>query len=156
MRARGFLLSFTVTALVVAPFVLEAEAPPQFASVRVAPAPGQDSRVGQLTFHSELVKNDGKHAIIRVTTTNDTGQPVRADVVAALMQRPITSPMARMVPPPREVVTAELKLALAPGEHFGRTITVTLPSGPRAPSPFFTLVRAPAPVAAPQAQFARR
>jgi len=127
MRYRTFLLSFTATALLAAPFLLEAEAPPPFAQAKVAPAPGWDSEVGGLKFHSTLVKADKGVAIFKVETRNASETAIDTEVTASLMLHPSVSPMARMVPPPRELSVTAIHLTLAPGERFSRTITVKLP-----------------------------
>lgn len=128
MSIKPFLLSFTATALLAAPFILEADAPPQLAEVRVAPGPGQDTMVHGIAFHSVLLKRDAKSATLRVTAQNPSATPIRTEVAAELMMMPQTSPMARMVPPPREVAAAPIAVSLAPGQKIIQTITVKLPA----------------------------
>ena len=128
MSCKPFLLSFTATALLAAPFVLQADAPPQLAEVRVAPAPGQETVVNGINFHSVLLKRDAKTATLRVTAQNPTATPIRTEVAAELMMAPQTSPSARMVPPPRELATAPIAVDLAPGAKITQTITVKLPA----------------------------
>ncbi len=128
MSYKPFLLSFTATALLVAPFVLQADAPPQLAEVRVAPGPGQETMVNGVTFHSVLLKHDAKTATLQVTAQNPSASPIQTEVVAELMMRPSTSPMARMVPPPRELASSPFAVGLAPGEKVVQTITVKLPA----------------------------
>jgi len=128
MSIKPFLLSFTATALLAAPFVLQADAPPQLAEVRVAPGPGQETMVNGINFHSVVLTRDAKTATLRVTATNPTATPIRTEVSAELMMMPQTSPMARMVPPPREVAAAPIAVSLAPGQKIIQTITVKLPA----------------------------
>ena len=150
MPFRKFILSFASTALLVAPFAINANAPAAPDEIVVAPVHGENAVVEGLNFSSAVVKQDKSTATIHITAKNKTKKEVRTTVAAALMQRPVTSPMARMVPMPTEVAHAGVALRLAPGESVTKTVIVQLPKyagnlgQPSNPS-FFTSVRSAAP-----------
>jgi len=126
MRYRQFLLSFTATALLVTPLVLNAKAPPGM-KVRMAPVPGQDSRVNGLAFHSAIIKQDASGVTLRIDAKNDGYKPIDTEVVATLMMRPSSSPVRRMAPRARQLDANKLHIVLAPGKQFSKTFTVKLP-----------------------------
>lgn len=155
MRYKRFFLSFAATALLAAPFALNADSPPEPDNVLVAPAPGYTAVVDGLSFTSTVVKHDGKRALIQIKAKNDTGERISTEVVASLMQDAWASPMARMVPPPRELSADTIELGLDPGETFAKTLSVKLPADvvellKAAPAQPVT-VQAQAPNAAPNA-----
>jgi hypothetical protein len=127
MPFRKFILSFASTALLVAPFAINANTPVVIDEIVVAPLHGENAVVEGLSFSSVVVKQDKSTATIHVTAKNNTKNEIRTNVAAALMQRPVTSPMARMVPMPTEVAHTGLALGLAPGESFSKTVVVQLP-----------------------------
>jgi hypothetical protein len=128
MRYKRFLLSFTATALIAAPFALNAEAPPTAADLLIAPAAGHTAVVDGLSVNSVVVKHDTKTALIQIKATNETEARITTEVVASLMQDAWASPMSRMVPPPRELSASNLELSLAPGESVTKSFTVKLPT----------------------------
>ncbi len=128
MPFRKFILSFASTALLVAPFAINANAPATVDEIVVAPVHGENAVVEGLNFSSALVKQDKTTATIHITAKNNTKKEIRTDVAAALMQRPVTSPMARMVPMPTEVAQAGIALRLAPGESYSKTVVIQLPN----------------------------
>jgi hypothetical protein len=129
MSYKQFLLSFTATALLVSPFAIHADDAPEIVDeIAVAPAFGESALVEGLNVSSVILKQDTKTATIRFQAKNNTKKVIKTEVVASLMQRPMTSPMARMVPMPSEIAQNQLALRLAPGETFSKTITVKLPA----------------------------
>lgn len=127
MPYRKFILSFASTALLVAPFAINANAPAAIDEIVVAPVHGENAIVEGLNFSSAIVKQDKWTATIQITAKNKTKKVIRTEVAAAVMQRPVTSPMARMVPMPTEVAQNRLALELAPGESFSKMVVVKLP-----------------------------
>ncbi len=127
MSYKKFTLSFAATALLASPFAINAKAPIVNDDIAVAPAFGENAIVDGLHFSSAIVKQDTKTATIRISAKNNTKKEVRTEVAAALMQRPATSPMARMVPMPQELAQNKVALRLSPGETFTKTITFKLP-----------------------------
>jgi hypothetical protein len=127
MQYQKFLLSFAATTFLITPFAINAKPPAAQGNLIVAPASGENAIVVGLNFVSTLVKHDTKTATIHIKAKNDTKKLINAEVAASLMQTPSTSPMARMVPMPREIAQNQLALTLAPGETFTKTITVKLP-----------------------------
>ena len=128
MKYRKFLFSFTATALVIAPFVINAEAPPTLTELVVAPAAGEATLVDGLKFHSVVVDQDTRFATIRVTAKNDGDHRISTEVIAALMLEPSSSPMSRMAPMAREIAQSPIALSLAPGESFTKTVKVRVPT----------------------------
>lgn len=129
MQFKKFLLSFAATSLLITPLAINANGPATnpLEELVLAPAAGENAVVDGLSFQSEFLKHDGKTATIRVKATNETKSPISTKVTAALMQPPAVSPMARMVPMPREVAQNFLTMNLAPGESYSATITMKLP-----------------------------
>lgn len=128
MSYKQFLLSFTATALLVSPFAIHADAPEVIDEIAVAPAFGDSGLVEGLNVSSVILKQGAKNATIRVQAKNNTKKVITTELDALLMQRPMTSPMARMVPMPSEIAHQEIAMRLAPGETFTKTITVELPT----------------------------
>ena len=128
MGHKRFLLSFTVTVLLVTPWVINAKSSAPLEDLQIAPAPGQTAVVAGLKVTSKVIKHDASTATLQLTASNETRARISTEVSAALMARPEVSPMARMVPMPRELSHNTVALDLAPGETITRTITVTLPA----------------------------
>ncbi len=130
MNLSRFVLSFTCTTLLAAPFVLHAEDPaPVVPTFAVAPSPGGVGIVDGLQVETNILKEDKNSVTLAVKVQNPSNETVRTQVVAALMDPPEVSRMARMVPMPVEVASQIVPSAVEAGAGFETTVVIKKPKG---------------------------
>ncbi len=96
-----------------------------------APKPGTGSADG-LILEAKVEGKPGHAAVLCFNAKNPTDDALETDVEVALMEAPPSSPMARMVPMPRERARRIVHVALGPGESMEKRFTIAKVKMPRA------------------------
>ncbi len=88
-----------------------------------APEPGKAEYHG-LKLEASVEGKPGQAAVLCFRAHNPTDEAMEADMEVALMESPPSSPMARMVPMPRERARRAVHVALGPGERMEKRFTI--------------------------------
>lgn len=123
MNRHAFLIGFFSTALLTAPFILNARKPPT-PKLTVAPQGTTAATVDGIGFKATILEHKGDTLRVKLTGTNETGKRLDTKLVLAVNGAPPMRRIARMAPIPREVVRAEVAISLLNNEMLDRIVTL--------------------------------
>ena len=152
MRNRTFSTVFIGLIFVATPFYLGARTAPQGLSGLTTQARVTTATVHSIQVTSRLDTRSQSDLKVAITAHNPTAKPTTARVKVDVYERAPSSPMARMVPPPRYHGSHILELTLAPHQRLTRTVLIKAKHrlSKASVTTYYTRL-SPAPARAPQA-----
>jgi hypothetical protein len=119
------LLALLVPVLLVAPVDLGARAKGSDLDLRIAPKLGKARTIDQVKVGASILKRDGETLYVMVTGDNPGKVIVEREMEVQVVERPPSSPMARMEPMPIKRSSQTVTIVLGPGQKIQKEITFT-------------------------------
>jgi hypothetical protein len=111
----------------------------------ISPAAGTQTVVGGVLVTARVTGREGKRILVAMTAKNPSPVATETEVKVAVFERPSSSMMARIVPPPIAHGEQQLVVKLEPGQTVERQLVfetkLAAPKGSRAQGQMFASVR---------------
>ena len=113
--------------------------------VTISPAAGTETVVGGVLVTARVTKREGKQIVVAMSAKNPSSVATETEVKIAVFERPPSSMMARVVPPPIAHGEQQLVVKLEPNQTSERELVfetkLAAPEGRRAQGRLFASVR---------------
>ncbi len=89
-----------------------------------APGAGETTVVDGLKVRATLARREGKRLVVMVSAENPSPAELSRTLRVEVSERPPSSPMARMIPMPRQVGSTVLEVVLGPGKQLQKELVI--------------------------------